>query len=59
MAEQQPKTVFRACGHCGRQFETEELYDLYAAVSYAVNTDAVLVDDPSEIEFCPSCGQDW
>lgn len=54
-----PATVFRTCGACGREYTSVELYDLYAAVSLAVNSDAVLVDDPAEIEFCPHCGQDF
>ncbi len=53
------ETFFRRCESCGRAYSSEELYDLYAAASLAINPDAVLVDDPTEIEFCPACGQDF
>lgn len=52
--------AFRTCAHCGREYTTaEELYDLYAAVSLAINVNAVLVDTAQEVEFCPTCGQDF
>jgi RNA polymerase subunit RPABC4/transcription elongation factor Spt4 len=53
------QVTYRICGHCKRRYDSEELYDLYAAVSLAINTEAVLVDTPGEVEFCPQCGQDF